>query len=296
MHNFLPTFANLQQRRLLVRNLCPLCESNVDTTAHLVLSCPIAHQILDSVGLPPVPILQNLDLSEILAIWFMRADKRHRSLIVLTCWAIWYARNELVHDGTACSINKASTFILAFLHELETVEALSVPAKVSKDVKWYPPVDDTIKINFDVSFNPSSKSSAFGIIARDSHGLVMAACSHPHSEVADAFIAKAIACERAVSFAADLGFRSVQIEGDSLSVIKKLTSATTDRSIISPIINDIRIQRNLFERITFSFVGRAGNAAAHELAKLGSQFSEPMYWIEEVPTVVDRIVQRDHSP
>ncbi|KAL4280660.1 hypothetical protein GQ457_03G022750 [Hibiscus cannabinus] len=67
----------------------------------------------------------------------------------------------------------------------------------------------------------------------------MAACTYPHMRVADAFMAEAMACEQAVTFAIELGFRSVQVEGDSLSVIKKLVSAAPDKSILSPIIRDI---------------------------------------------------------
>ncbi|KAK8490128.1 hypothetical protein V6N13_097283 [Hibiscus sabdariffa] len=118
----------------------------------------------------------------------------------------------------------------------------------------------------------------------------MAACYFPHSGVTDAFIAEAFACEKAVSLAIDLGFRSVQIEGDSLSVIKKLQSVAADKSIISPIIDDIRVLVGSFEEITISFVNQAGNAAAHELAKLGIHQSEPMIWIEEASASVDRIV------
>ncbi|KAK8624975.1 hypothetical protein V6N13_089859 [Hibiscus sabdariffa] len=135
-----------------------------------------------------------------------------------------------------------------------------------------------------------------GIVARNSQGLVLAACTFPHSVVADTFSAEALAWESAVTFASDLGFRSVQVEGDSLSIIKKLNAATMDRSLISPIISDIQTLRGSFDNITFSFVGRQGNMVAHELAKLGIQLSEPMYWMEEVPMQVECLVLRDLPP
>ncbi|KAK8558797.1 hypothetical protein V6N13_098433 [Hibiscus sabdariffa] len=146
-----------------------------------------------------------------------------------------------------------------------------------KNVKWFPPDSNSIKLNFDASFNNSTNSSVTGIVARNSQGLVMAACTFPHSAVADAFTVEALACELAVTFATDLGFNSVQVEGDSLSIIKKLNAATMDRSLISPIISDIQNLRGSFDNITFTFVGRNDNMVAHELAKLGTQFSEPMY-------------------
>ncbi|KAK8483503.1 hypothetical protein V6N13_035159 [Hibiscus sabdariffa] len=214
-------------------------------------------------------------------------------VMVLTFWATWYARNKFVHEGTVCSVARVSTFVLAYLRELDSLEALAIPAKMTKDVKWIPPDGDIVKINFDASFSSALKSSISGILTRNSCGLIMAACYSHHSGVADAFIAEAFACEKAVSLAIDLGFQSVQIEGDSLSIIKKLQSATLDKSVISPIINDICVLMGSFEEITFSFVNRAGNAAAHELARLGAHQSEPRIWIVEAPTSVERIVERE---
>ncbi|KAK8552370.1 hypothetical protein V6N13_120773 [Hibiscus sabdariffa] len=121
----------------------------------------------------------------------------------------------------------------------------------------------------------------------------MAACYYHHSGVADAFIVKAFTCEKMVSLAIDLCFQSVQIERDSLSIIKKLQSASVDKSVISPIINDICVLMGSFEEITFSFVNRTGNAAARELARLGAHQFEPRIWIEEAPASVDRIVERE---
>ncbi|KAK8479380.1 hypothetical protein V6N13_097741 [Hibiscus sabdariffa] len=207
MHKFLPAFANLQQRKLIVRNTCRLCEASTDSIAHLVFLCLVTMCILASVGLPSVPALQ---------------------------------RNAIVHEGFACSSAKVSTFVLSFLLELESLANVPAPTMRVKDVKWFHPNGDVIKFNFDASFHTDSKSSISGVIARDSQGLIVAACSYPHLGVVDVFITEALAFKMVVSFTFDLGFRLVQFEGDSLSVIKKLNSAMPDKSIISPIIRDIK--------------------------------------------------------
>ncbi|KAK8516718.1 hypothetical protein V6N13_080825 [Hibiscus sabdariffa] len=117
----------------------------------------------------------------------------------------------------------------------------------------------------------------------------------PHTGVADSFAAEAKACERAVIFAMELGFRSVIVEGDSLTIIKKLNSTTLDKSEVSPIIRDILSLKISFDNITFSFVGRSENASAHEMAKLGRQFGEARYWIEEAPALVEQLILRERS-
>ncbi|KAL4309243.1 hypothetical protein GQ457_01G013830 [Hibiscus cannabinus] len=291
--NFMPTFANLQHRHLQVRNTCPLCESAADTVAHMVFSCPIVLQILASVGLPPVPTIQNPDVSEDFIYWFIQLSKGYQLLLSITYWSVWYARNRLVHEGSACSILKSATFIRALFLELESVQKLPVPVQTTNAVKWVPPHGDIIKMNFDASFNSSLHSSVSGIVSRDSQGLLMAACTYPHTGIADSFAAEAKACERAVIFAVELGFRSVHVEGDSLTIIKKLNSPTLDKSEISPIIRDILSLKNSFDNITFSFVARSGNASTHEMAKLGRQFGEARYWIEEVPASVEQLILRE---
>ncbi|KAK8654528.1 hypothetical protein V6N13_128491 [Hibiscus sabdariffa] len=296
MHNYIPAYANLQQRTLQVRNTCPLCENAADTTSHFMFSCPSTMQILASVGLPPAPAIHNSEFRESFATWFLQGDSRCQLLTAVTYWAIWYARNKLVHEGSACSLTRSSTFIQAFICELDTLVALSKPSPVSHVVKWSPPAGNSIKINFDASFNSTARTSISGVIARDSQGFILAAGTFPHTGIADAFTAEAVACERAVVFAQDLGFRSIIIEGDSLSVFKKVTSANFDKSVISPIIRDILSLRDLFQSVTFSFVGRQGNEVAHMLAKLGIRHTEVRIWVEEAPSSVELLALRERPP
>ncbi|MBA0573128.1 hypothetical protein Golob_000420, partial [Gossypium lobatum] len=102
-----------------------------------------------------------------------------------------------------------------------------------------------------------------------------------------AFVAEVRACEQAVRFAQELGFRRVQIEGDSLMIIKRLHSCTADRSILGLIVVDIKCSLVLFDRVTFHHVKREGNAAAHVLAREGSRFSEERFWVEEASELVE---------
>ncbi|KAH1092315.1 hypothetical protein J1N35_019572 [Gossypium stocksii] len=78
----------------------------------------------------------------------------------------------------------------------------------------------------------------------------------------DASVAEGQACEQAVLLVADLSFRHVVIEGDSLTVIKKLVSVSMDRSTLGQII------------------------IAHAFAWEGRLLAEPHYRIEEAPDVV----------
>ncbi|KAK8553757.1 hypothetical protein V6N12_030740 [Hibiscus sabdariffa] len=196
-------------------------------------------------------------------------------VIVITYWALWYARNQLVHEGLRQSIHMFSAFVLAHVAELDTVAAVRFSSLHSVPSTWSLPASGTIKVNFDTSFLSSTNEAFSGIVVRNSSRLIMVACIIPHSHVNDDFIAEAKACASAVLFAIELGFRFVHVEGDSLTVIRKFSIDSMDKSIIQPIITYIKVKLQLFKRITFSHVGRQGNATAHTLARIYTQFELP---------------------
>ncbi|MBA0871012.1 hypothetical protein Goshw_020025 [Gossypium schwendimanii] len=67
----------------------------------------------------------------------------------------------------------------------------------------------------------------------------MEACTYPYEGVVDAFVTEARAYERAMLFAIDMGFKSILLKGDYLSIIKKLKSDAEDGSILRPISQSI---------------------------------------------------------
>ncbi|KAK8640058.1 hypothetical protein V6N13_138421 [Hibiscus sabdariffa] len=211
--------------------------------------------------------------------------------LVLTYWALWFARYQLVYEGSPLSLHKSVAFIQSHYAELVALNNSPNSQLVVHRGVWSPPEANIIKINFDAHFNYAINKSISGIIARNSLGHIMAACAYPHISVADPFIAEAKACEMVVSFPIDLGFRRIQVEGDSLSIIKKLNSTIADKSVLSPIVNDINSMRDFFELVTFAHVGRLGNEAAHELARVAVQFDLPRFWFGTVPAVVEQAVQ-----
>ncbi|KAK5793106.1 hypothetical protein PVK06_034242 [Gossypium arboreum] len=121
----------------------------------------------------------------------------------------------------------------------------------------------------------------------------MEACTYPYEGVVDAFVAEAKACERAMLFAMDMGFRSILMEGDSLLIIKKLKSDGDDRSILSPISQSIRLLESHFVEVTYHFVPREANRAAHNLALEGRQRQTSYFWVDEAPDSVEKVVDED---
>ncbi|KAH1031841.1 hypothetical protein J1N35_044015 [Gossypium stocksii] len=92
----------------------------------------------------------------------------------------------------------------------------------------------------------------------------MGACTHQWQNVRESTTAEAWACLQAVTFAEELGFQDICVEGDTLTVVKKL--------------ND--------EHMT-------ANGAAHRISFYGQQYDSPTYWVEEVPTEIEHLILKD---
>lgn len=58
----------------------------------------------------------------------------------------------------------------------------------------------------------------------------MAACSYPWKNIQDPVMAEARACLQAVTLAEDMGFLDVCIEGDALTIIRKLRARAANRA------------------------------------------------------------------
>lgn len=177
--------------------------------------------------------------------------------------------------------------------EFSVLVQATIPPRAGPPLLWQPPATGLIKLSFDAAYSSRTHTPVSGVLARNEIGRIMGAGIFPHSMVADPFVAEARACDCAVRLALDLGFRCVVFEGDSLTVIRKLCRGEEDRSLLAPIIGDIRAALGVFMTASFRHVFREANGASHTLSHSARQLSEPLIWIEEAPEVVDQVVQSD---
>ncbi|MBA0742199.1 hypothetical protein Gogos_015281 [Gossypium gossypioides] len=106
--------------------------------------------------------------------------------------------------------------------------------QMQSTVRWFPPVHPLVKMNFDAGFRLGTLESRSGAVVRDNEGMVLAPCVHFNPSVPDSFAAEALACFQALSFARDMDFHAVEVEGDRWTVLSKLVATKIDSSGISP--------------------------------------------------------------
>ncbi|MBA0810743.1 hypothetical protein Gohar_002703 [Gossypium harknessii] len=149
---------------------------------------------------------------------------------------------------------------------------------------------------------------------------------YKNKHIPTAFVVEALTYVQVVRFGAEFGFIRVEIEGDALSIIRKIQSKDEDRSEIRAYISDVKRMRMNFISCRFQHAGRRANIvahslateglnlnmvgpsvvvtvdandrngvteaneAAHGLATWGRRSDSSIYWVEEVPPEIEYLI------
>ncbi|MFQ6648233.1 hypothetical protein Gotur_021771 [Gossypium turneri] len=156
-------------------------------------------------------------------------------------------------------------------------------------------IKSQVKVNFDSSFQKLNNRAVFGIIVRNNRGFVMGSCTYPIENIRDPTITEAYACFHGVAFAEDLGFQYIILEGDSLTIVKKLPKNDDyiDRSVIGGIINEIISKAKNFRSLMYRHIPGEANEAAHTMAVWGRGRDLSTFWVEKTSREDDPFIQKD---
>ena len=82
--------------------------------------------------------------------------------------------------------------------------------------------------------------SGFGAIIRNTNVEVMAGMSAKGPYMNSSEEAEVLACRKSIEFSMEAGFSRLIIEGDSLNVIRAISTPAANSSLLGPINEDIR--------------------------------------------------------
>ncbi|KAG8481488.1 hypothetical protein CXB51_026338 [Gossypium anomalum] len=136
----------------------------------------------------------------------------------------WIQGDKIHHEGMQDKVCDVARFIKAYIVELDHLESFTNYRFNTNKPNWEPPSEEQVKVNFDTSYQQLNCLAISCIIITYNMGLVMGACGCRINNIRDSTTAKAVACVQAVTFAEEMDFGDVVIEGDSLTVIKKLNN------------------------------------------------------------------------
>ncbi|KAH1084030.1 hypothetical protein J1N35_023791 [Gossypium stocksii] len=217
-NNLLPHFCNLAKRSLCTEIVCPLCKVAPENADHLLWSCGILQSVWALLQIK-FPSIEEITCCKLCFLHtFLAADEQQKNVMAVSIWGLWYRRNKLVHEGLKFSLQELIGFVHGYCRDLNLSQENLCSTNRSK------------------------------IIVRDSEAGIRGAEIYLLTDVADACVAEARACKRALLFAVERGYRRLIVEGDSLTVIKNVKKKETDRSVLRPITQQICDLKKVFRR------------------------------------------------
>ncbi|XP_059446627.1 uncharacterized protein LOC132178194 [Corylus avellana] len=280
-HNLLPTKANLFRRGICDNNLCPICQREEETVGHACWDCPAANDVWGEGSIKLQKCVSGgREFMEIFQMVKNRCEMAEVELFAITARRIWIRRNEYIHEGSfthPSHIMREANNALAYFQKIndKTVQQ-GRPAPKPERIKWQPPPQGRVKINWDAAVDGNNKSIGLGIIARNDKGWFLAALY-------------------AVTFCREEGYRSTIFEGDALQVVNDVNSTNQCQSMHGHLIEDIKVALQALNQACFTHAKREANAAAHALA-VGARnhVIDTMRW-SSIPSCIYGIVRREES-
>ncbi|KAA3453417.1 reverse transcriptase [Gossypium australe] len=225
---------------------------------------------------------------------FAAAENQKQCIIAISLWSLWFRHNKLIHEGVKFQLEEVVDFIRGYAQEILLVHTNSqIAVKHHLQDHWKAPEVGFIKINFDASFVSKDRRAVTAVIARNCKGTILGVETYLFEDIADPFTAEARACERALLFAKAKGFPRLEVEGDSLSVIKSVKKMGMDNSVIRSITHHIYLMGLSFEQISYRFTPRALNGMAHALTLEGRRTGYFGDWIHQLPASVMAIASKE---
>ena len=115
-----------------------------------------------------------------------------------------------------------------------------ISSRVDQVQQWEPPTGYSYKINVDTAVFTEINAFGFGVVVRNERAEVMASLATKGPPVKDGEEAELLACRKALEFAIDAGFMDVVLEGDSLNVMRTISSGNANKSRLGHIYEDIQ--------------------------------------------------------
>ncbi|KAM1318319.1 hypothetical protein PS1_003509 [Malus domestica] len=310
-NNALAVRRNLKRRHMRIDNVCGVCNTFNETENHLFFFwCEISHVFWFC---SPLHLNSHvLEGSDFLYSWskFYALVKNKDNAdeicqdFAFGLWRLWKNRNEVVFNGIhghpleiLKTWRKSTTKYRAFVAPEPANNCHRVTKPITDSGKtsgmWQKPTYETIKINTDAAWCKNTMRMGVGWLGRDFAGLLQATGGSGVGYCHSAAAAEAIAIRAALMACIDHGFDDVIIESNARSIILMLKKEVVIDFSIGCILGDIEILAQKLMSVSFAFVSREGNRAAHSVAKYVFKDGRSFTWDCIGPTFLFNFLTQD---
>jgi len=298
--NLLPTKQNLLRKGVGVDDLCPCCMLEVESVIHVLWCCPGAQDVwgCGSALFQKCPYFFS-DFPELISYLLSKLNADLMSLFVLIFHRIWLRRNRLIFEGQFSPPLKVFSDASCLFDDFKRFNSKDSMGLASYSVRpnygklWKPLATGSIKVNWDASLNVNSELVGMGCVIRNGEGIVIAAKCCVCKAVVDPVCAEVMAALVALDFCCELGVDSIECEGDSLQVIKGVSSSGLSLDRIGHFLDAIKEKAATFSNCKWSHCLREANEVAHLLARRASSRCFSHVWVEALPLFISSASVRD---
>ncbi|XP_070667822.1 uncharacterized protein [Malus domestica] len=301
---------NVWRRHLRVDNVCGVCNAPDEMENHLFFRCNFSHLFwfcfpphLNSVELAGVDFLDSWAKFHKCVKDRVNADEICQEF-AFGLWRLWKNRNDVVFKG----LHRQPLAVLD-LWRKNINEFREAADRVDGDVKvkaegfhpatarttphWQRPRFGTIKINTDAAWRKDSRRAGVGWVGRDFAGVLQAAGGSGTILCQSAAAAEVIAIRTALSACIKHGFNHVIVESDAQKIIHMIRKEVSEDFNLDCILGDIKILARMFTSVTFAFVPRESNQAAHLVAKYVLKEGRDFTWDNIGPVFLFNTLAQD---
>uniref|UniRef100_A0A803NYG4 Reverse transcriptase domain-containing protein n=1 Tax=Cannabis sativa TaxID=3483 RepID=A0A803NYG4_CANSA len=270
--NTLPTCLQLITKHVDISSNCPVCKCHPESASHAIISCSFASSCWQYAH-PTVAIVSNTTAGTWLCNVFQTSDVETKCRIAMLCWAIWQARNSLVWNKKVSSPQRVSSSALSTLDQWRKAQdkqnllSSVLETNVSKVEQWTKPESHTIKINVDAALFEGEGSYGYGIVARNSSGLLLDALAVCNRGSFLPEVVEAIGVKEALSWIKTKGWGKVEIETDSMLTVQAIRTSHTMSSVFGVVVNDCKHLLSSSPHVSVNFIKRSANRVAHYVAR-----------------------------
>lgn len=183
------------------------------------------------------------------------------------CWQIWKSRKEeiFIFVPPLLSVRRALDWLSEYQCALTFDHGSSRKDRIM--AAWSKPLQNVLKLNFDVVVFKEDNRFGLGLIARDSLGsfVLVESKSIWHSESVEE--AEALALYWVVSTAKERCWRNLILKGGYKSIINSINGKGHHTCLVQTLIDNCVSLRPHFESISFVFCYRECNGVANRLAR-----------------------------
>ncbi|XP_039173849.1 uncharacterized protein LOC120296210 [Eucalyptus grandis] len=291
---------NLYRRKIVPNPLCPLCKQEAETVEHTLLLCSWTTRIWKAA---PLHIkVSRIGLTRFDE-WLYMVKKNQTSakkfdLITVTLWSIWKDRNQFIYGHRP--LHPQQTILKAeALHESFSTWNNKKKGDQHSDTipqRWKPPSPESLKINIDASFLPSSDDEPESRGYRggsENRGAIACLCRDSSGRVVDGFAklvaasttehAEAIALLETLIFLSNRTHLSLEVVSDCLPLVHSCNTLEDFSWEAKSTVSRARTKMKLFRAISLAHCKRESNQPADWLAKACRNNTLPQNWLQNTP-------------